>query len=50
MISWGYACFAGLPPGASTVEIRLTAEHGGTLVELEHRGLPAAERPGHVSG
>jgi uncharacterized protein YndB with AHSA1/START domain len=50
VISWGYAGSARLPPGASTVEIRLTAERGGTLVELEHRGLPAAERPGHVSG
>ena len=50
LISWGYAGSARLPPGASTVEIRLTAERGGTLVELSHRGLPAAERPGHVSG
>ena len=40
LISWGYAGSGRLPPGASTVEIRLTAERGGTLVELEHRGLP----------
>jgi uncharacterized protein YndB with AHSA1/START domain len=50
LISWGYAGSDRLPPGASTVEIRLTAEHGGTRVELEHRDLPAEERPGHVSG
>ena len=50
LISWGYAGSGRLPPGASTVEIRLTAESGGTRVELEHRDLPAEERPGHVSG
>jgi uncharacterized protein YndB with AHSA1/START domain len=50
LISWGYAGSDRLPPGASTVEIRITAERGGTRVELEHRDLPAEERPGHVSG
>ena len=46
-------CYAGsdrLPPGTSTVEIRFTAERGGTRVELEHRDLPVEERPGHASG
>jgi hypothetical protein len=32
------------------VEIRLTADRGGTRVELEHRDLPPGERPGHISG
>jgi uncharacterized protein YndB with AHSA1/START domain len=50
LISWGYAGSEILPPGASTVEIRLTADRGGTLVELEHRDLPSGERPGHVRG
>ena len=50
LISWGYAGSDRLPPGTSTVEIRLTAEPGGTRVELEHRDLPAEERPGHASG
>jgi uncharacterized protein YndB with AHSA1/START domain len=50
LISWGYAGSDQLPPGASTVEIRLTAERGGTRVELEHRDLPADDRPGHVIG
>jgi len=50
VISWGYAGSDDLPPGTSTVEIRLTAERGGTRVELEHRDLPASQRPGHVSG
>ena len=50
LISWGYAGSDRLPPGASTVEIRLTADRGGTRVELQHRDLPPAERPGHISG
>jgi uncharacterized protein YndB with AHSA1/START domain len=40
LISWGYAGSDHLPPGASTVEIRLTADRGGTRVELQHRDLP----------
>ena len=50
LISWGYAGSACLPPGASTVEVTLTADHGGTRVDLEHRDLPPAERPRHASG
>jgi uncharacterized protein YndB with AHSA1/START domain len=50
LISWGYAGSEQLPPGASTVEVRLTADRGGTLVELEHRDLPPGQRPGHVVG
>jgi uncharacterized protein YndB with AHSA1/START domain len=50
LISWGYAGSAQLPPGASTVEVTLTADRGGTRVDLEHRDLPAAERPKHASG
>jgi uncharacterized protein YndB with AHSA1/START domain len=50
VISWGYAGSDRLPPGASTLEIRLTAERGGTRVEIEHRDLPADQVPGHSSG
>ena len=50
LISWGYAGSGRLPPEASTVEIRLTADGTGTRVDLEHRDLPPGERPGHVSG
>lgn len=50
LISWGYAASGSLPPGASTVEIRFTADRGGTRVELEHRDLPPPERPGHAIG
>src|SRR3954452_1113621 len=41
LISWGHAGSDRLPPGASTVEVRLTAAGGGTHVEIEHRDLPA---------
>jgi len=50
LISWGYAGSDRLPPGASTVEIRLTPDGTGTRVDLEHRHLPAAEKPGHGVG
>ena len=50
LISWGYAGSDYLPPGASTVEIKLIADRGGTRVELEHRDLPPPELPKHVIG
>ena len=50
VISWGYSGSPQLPPGTSTVEVRFIAQGHGTLVELEHRDLPAGERPGHGSG
>lgn len=50
MISWGYAGSQQLPPGASTVEVRLIPQPGGTRVELEHRDLPEQEQPGHSTG
>ncbi len=50
LISWGYAGSDRLSPGASTVEVRFTADRGGTRVDLEHRDLPPGERPGHASG
>ena len=50
VLTWGYAGSDRLPPGASTVEVRLSPADGGTLVELEHRDLPATEVAGHRSG
>ena len=50
LISWGHAGSDCLPPGASTVEVRLTTDRGGTRVELEHRDLPAADQPRHATG
>jgi uncharacterized protein YndB with AHSA1/START domain len=50
LFSWGCAGSGQLPPGATTVEVRLTPDGTGTRVDLEHRDLPAAEQPGHASG
>jgi uncharacterized protein YndB with AHSA1/START domain len=50
LISWGYAGSDHLPPGASTVEVTLTAEGDGTRVHLEHRDLPPGEQPKHGKG
>lgn len=50
VISWGHAGSNLLPPGASTVEITLVPERGGTTVRLLHRGLPEAEARGHALG
>jgi uncharacterized protein YndB with AHSA1/START domain len=48
--SWGHAGSERLPPGTSSVEVRLTAEGGGTTVELVHSGLDEPERSGHERG
>jgi len=50
LISWGHAGSALLPPGASTVEITLTAIPEGTRVRIEHRDLPAEETAEHAIG
>lgn len=50
VISWGHAGSERLPPGSSTVEIELKSEHGGTTVELTHRGLPEPEASRHRQG
>ncbi|MEA2211787.1 MAG: hypothetical protein QOF83_1735 [Solirubrobacteraceae bacterium] len=50
LISWGYAGSERLPPEASTVEVRLSAQPGGTRVELEHRDLPDEQTAAHASG
>jgi uncharacterized protein YndB with AHSA1/START domain len=50
LLSWGYAGSRELPPGASTVEVRLVRDGAGTRVHLEHRDLPEEETPGHAEG
>jgi uncharacterized protein YndB with AHSA1/START domain len=50
LISWGHAGSDRLPPGASTVEVLLTPEAGGTRVEIHHRGLPEPEASRHPAG
>jgi uncharacterized protein YndB with AHSA1/START domain len=50
VISWGHAGSETLPPGASTVEITLTAEDGGTTVRVVHSDLPDLESRQHALG
>jgi uncharacterized protein YndB with AHSA1/START domain len=50
VFSWGHEGSAVLPPGASTVEVRLRPANGGTHVVIEHRDVPPAHTPGHARG
>src|SRR6185437_15171743 len=50
LISWGHAGSERLPPGTSTLEVRLTPADGGTRVDITHSGLPEPEATGHVRG
>ena len=50
VISWGFSGSDVLPPGTSTVEIRLRPEGGGTRVEIAHSGLTRTEAKEHVAG
>jgi uncharacterized protein YndB with AHSA1/START domain len=50
VVSWGVSGSTDLPPGASTVEFRLTAIAAGTRVDLVHSGLPDVRLDGHADG
>jgi uncharacterized protein YndB with AHSA1/START domain len=50
VFTWGVAGKDSLPPGSTTVEIVLTADGPGTLVEQSHHDLPAEEFDGHLTG
>ena len=50
VISWGFADSDELPPGASTLEVRLTKEAEGTRVEIRHSGLPERQAAEHRQG
>ena len=50
VFTWGAAGSDSLPPGSTTVEIRLRADGDGTLLELAHRDLPPDEAPQHDLG
>ena len=50
LIAWGHAGSERLPPGASTVEVKLVPDAGGTRVEIVHSGLPEPEATGHPAG
>lgn len=50
VFTWGWVDHPGVPPGSSTVEIEITAQGGGSLVTLTHRGLPDDETELHQIG
>ena len=50
VFTWGAPGNDALPPGATTVEITLRPDGGGTVVELAHSGLPPEELPRHGVG
>ena len=50
LISWGHAGSDRLPPGTSTVEVRLRPERRGTRVDIVHSDLPEPEASRHVQG
>lgn len=50
VISWGHEGSDLLPPGASTLEVTLSPQAGGTRVQIEHRDLPEREAPRHAAG
>jgi uncharacterized protein YndB with AHSA1/START domain len=41
VFSWGWEGIDGLPPGESTVEVKLVPEGDSTLLRLRHSGLPS---------
>ncbi|MBL8618948.1 MAG: SRPBCC domain-containing protein [Deltaproteobacteria bacterium] len=49
-IAWGEAGNPLMPPGSTHLVIRLTERSGGTLLELEHRGLVESEAAKHTIG
>ena len=50
VLSWGHAGSAAFPPGSTTVEITLTPTPTGTLLSVEHRGLPPTQARQHAIG
>ena len=51
VIAWGHRDSVELPPGSSTVEIRLReSDDGGTLLEVVHSGLPTTQLDQHGTG
>jgi uncharacterized protein YndB with AHSA1/START domain len=50
LISWGHAGSERLPPGASTLEVTLTPENGGTTVRIVHSDLPELDAQQHAIG
>lgn len=50
VFTWGVSGNEAFPPASTTVEITLTEEGSGTVLDLVHRGLPLDELPKHDVG
>lgn len=50
IFTWGIPGSDELPAGSTTVEITLTTDGDGTIVQLLHRDLPSDQREGHEAG
>ncbi len=50
VITWGRQGSHDFPPGASTLDVRLRADGDGTIVDIEHSGLPGTEAGQHELG
>ena len=50
VFTWGFQDSPDLAPGASRVEITLAPDGTGTLVRLEHHGLPQPQLASHDHG
>lgn len=50
VITWGRGGSQEFPPHASTLEVTLAPEGGGTRVSIVHSGLPDLEAPPHAEG
>jgi len=51
VVSWGHAGSETIPPNSTHVQFTLApTDNGGTVVEVEHRHLPAEHLPAHQIG
>jgi uncharacterized protein YndB with AHSA1/START domain len=50
VVTWGRGGSVEFPPGASTLEVTLIPEAGGTTVRIVHSGLPPGEAARHAAG
>jgi uncharacterized protein YndB with AHSA1/START domain len=50
VVTWGFAGSDELPAGASTLQIDLVDDGGGTRVDIVHSGLPVARAERHRAG
>jgi uncharacterized protein YndB with AHSA1/START domain len=51
VFTWGWEGADEMPPGSTTVEVRLTPDGDATIVRLTHRDLPTPEQvESHAAG